>query len=114
MRDVRENEEVREEVAEEKKTKLGVLKVGEEIIRPYEGKSKLPPDKLDAKGNVLAVGEARHFVARHGNDYKLIRVYRAKGVKHALVRMVKPRLKDKPEEKAFFNELKRHEIPGAI
>lgn len=90
------------------------LWVGKERILPYEGKEKLPLEQLDSKGKVTKQGQPRHFVARQGNSYKLIRVYRAGGIKHSLVRMVKPFNKDKPEEKIFFQRLKKLEIPGAI
>jgi len=94
----------------EKKDKT--FKLGNEIIRPYRGKETLPKAVFDSKGNVIKPGEPRHFVTRQGDDYKLIRVYRAKGIKHALVRMIKPKKRNKPEEKEILSQLKRLEIPG--
>lgn len=107
-----ENKEAVEPSSEEKKERKRTLKVGAEVIRPYKGKEELPKETLDSKGNVIKPGEPRHFVARQMNNYKLIRVYRAKGIKHSLVRMVKPYTK--PGDKIFFQQLKKLEIPGAI
>jgi len=76
----------------------GTLKFGKEVIRPYKGKEELPEAVLDSKGKVIKPGEPRHFLARQGNNYKLVRVYRARGIKHGLVRMVKPYIKGKPED----------------
>lgn len=97
-----------------KKSRMKVLKIGNEVIRPYLGKDELPKEELDNKGNVIKPGQSRHFLARHGNVYKLIKVYRAKGIKHSLVRMIKPNIKNKPGEKALLLDLKKRDIPGAI
>lgn len=118
MRSARGEQPTNNDLLNEQKKTAGrkkQLKLGDEVIRPYEGKSKLPDAILDSNGNVKKQGEARHFVTRHANAFKLIRVFKGKNqaIKYSLVRTIKPYLKDKPEHKKLFNTLKEREIPGA-
>ena len=107
------NAENKPEEEKVEKKKLKPFKVGSEVILPYLGKDSLPDAILNKKGDLVKPGEPRHFVTRQGEVYKLIRVYRARlAIKHSLVRMIKPNKRNKPEEKAFFQELKKREIPG--
>ena len=108
-----ENTDQQEEKTEEKKGRKKGFKLGKETIIPYDGKENLPKETLDSKGQVVKQGASRHFVAREGNVYKLIRVYRAKGIKHSLVRMLKPRVKERVQDRILFNQLKSFNIPGA-
>jgi hypothetical protein len=102
-----------EEKEKESEKKKKVLKIGNEVILPYKGKESLPKEVLGSKGDLVKPGEPRHFVTRQGDSYKLIRVYRARGIKHALVRMIKPKKKNKPGEKELYAKLKKLGIPGA-
>jgi len=89
------------------------------VIKPYTGKKDLPEAEYDKKGNVTKIGEPRHFLVRADNrTYKLIRVYKGKGIKRSLVRSLKPARKKQTaksiEDKRILAELKKMELPGAF
>jgi len=113
------NVQVVEQEADKKKGRpKASFKIGNEVIKPYTGKENLPKEKLDSKGNVISPGEPRHFVVRADhNTWKLIRVYRAKGVKRSLVRTLKPKRRKKTQKSTqdafILQKLKEMQIPGA-
>lgn len=107
--------------SEPKEARRKVCKIDGVILKPYLGKDDLPAEKLDSKGGVIEEGESRYFVARatdsvSGTCYKLMRMYRAKGIKRSLVRVLKVKKRDErgAKDREILRKLKEAEIPGAI
>jgi len=71
MREVREKSP---SVLEGRRGRPRSLRIRGQVIKPYKGKDDLPEEKIDSKGNLIASGEPRHFVARSGNNYKVISI----------------------------------------
>lgn len=116
MRGTREGEE------KETPKRATAVKVNGEIIRPYIGKKDLPlaaygRTTKSGKGRIIKAGEPRHFLARvDKGTYKLIKVYRAHGLKRSLVRVLKTDKKDARGKKdlALLKRLSERGIPGAV
>lgn len=106
---------------EVKEVKRKVCRIDGVVFKPYLSKDDLPAEKFDSKGKVIEPGESRYFVARapdsvSGLCYKLVRVYRAKGIKRSLVRVLKIKKRDArgAKDREIFQKLKEAEIPGAM
>lgn len=87
---------------------------------PYEGKDKLPAYKVvgaakDGKKAPIQAGEPRFILARGDRKtFKLIGIYRTQnGINRRLYAVLKPSLKNRPNDKALFDKLKAAGIPGA-
>lgn len=87
-----------------------------ENMKPYEGKRSLPDPDLDSKGNKKRFGEARYFINRKGDVYKLIAVFKKPaGLDRRLVKVLMPRKRTDrgKQDKIFLEKLKKAGIPGA-
>lgn len=108
--------------SEPKEVRKKVCKIDGVVLKPYVGKDDLPREKLDSKGNVVEQGESRYFVTRASDSvsggacYKLVRVYRARGIKRSLIRVLKVKKRDErgAKDREILRKLKEAEIPGAI
>lgn len=116
MRGVRGRENVSVAENQPKELRKKICKIDGMIFKPYVGKDDLPREKLDSKGNIVEPGESRYFVARGEECYKLMRMYRAKGIKRSLVRVLKIKKMDErgAKDREILKQLKEAEIPGAI
>lgn len=91
-------------------------------FEPYHSRedldSKIDPEcapRIDKKGKVQAPGKSKYFLARTGDTFKLIAVYRnGKGIARRGVRTLKPYKKSNPEDKAVMRQLFSMGIPGAV
>ena len=112
----RKNEDsvIEENIKEKEETKKNVCKIGGVILKPYVGKEELPKEKLDSKGNVINPGEPRFFLTRGNDCHKLMKIYRAKGIKRCLVRVlkVKKRNEQGAKDREIYQTLKKGGISG--
>lgn len=88
---------------------------------PYTGKEDLPPyrvtsTKKDGKKTSVALSDARFILARgERKSFKLIGIFRSqRGVIRKLYTVIRPTLKNRPNDKALFEKLKAAKIPGAF
>lgn len=91
----------------QKALKVDLAKVTNKVFTPFESEDKLPAPVYDKNGKPAKPGQGRFKF--EGND--LVKVYRTgNGVSQ---QHYKTFSKDKPEDRAFRNALKKVGIPGA-
>lgn len=88
-------------------------------VKPYTGADNLTDPVQIEEGNPLKLSEPRFFLTGYPETgFKFIAVYKKEfkgriAVCRSLVKVIKPRKRNKPGEKALLKKLKDLGIPGA-